>query len=275
MNLPLFWLRDKPLRMVWTVTRGRQKSYMVGTAHFFPYSFARSLTGLLQKVETAVLEGPLDEVSTRQVVEYGRQDGNGTALVEMLEPAAIAEINRQLGRRLEEQVDETPYLLFRPARPNYVEMYTAGLRPWAAFFSIWSTYLNWKYSVDVEAYQIARKLDKQVFFLETIDEQLAVLDGIPLERMARHLNAVEEWPVFAERYTRAFLEGDLANFLSATERFPTRCPVVVGPRDTILFQRMKEFFEIGPAAAFVGAPHIPGVSRLFQEEGYQVSQGMT
>ena len=51
------------------------------------------------------------------------------------------------------------------------------MRPWAAFFSIWGAYLNWRYSVDAEGYQIARKLGKEIRPIETLDEQLAVLDG--------------------------------------------------------------------------------------------------
>jgi len=46
---------------------------------------------------------------------------------------------------------------------------------------------------DLEAYQIACALGREIHFLETIDEQLAVLDNIPMERHARQLNDVSNW----------------------------------------------------------------------------------
>jgi len=39
---------ERPLRMVWRVERGSRRSHIVGTAHFFPYSFARPLSRLIR-----------------------------------------------------------------------------------------------------------------------------------------------------------------------------------------------------------------------------------
>jgi hypothetical protein len=38
-----------------------------------------------------------------------------------------------------------------------------------AFFTIWSAFLNWGYSMDVEAFRIAQKLGKRISYLETIE----------------------------------------------------------------------------------------------------------
>jgi hypothetical protein len=35
---------------------------------------------------------------------------------------------------------------------------------------------------------------------------------------------------------------------------------------------MKPFFEEGRAVAFVGVGHIPGIQKLFLDEGYQIIQ---
>ncbi len=274
MNLPFFWSREKRLRMAWKVEKDGHTAYLVGTAHFFPYSFARSLTRLFQKVETVIFEGPLDEESMNRIAEHGRQGQSSPSLADVLEPEAIKEINKQLSRRLDHQTGDSLYLLFQPAKPNYFEMYTRGVCPWMAFFSIWSTYLNWPYSVDMEAFHIARRLGKKVHFLETIEEQLAVLEGIPFERIVRQLNDVRNWPRYTDRYVSSFLEGDIETLLSLTDRFASRCRPVVSGRDAVLFQRMKTIFDQEEAIAFVGFPHIPGVSRLFLDEGYEVTQGV-
>ncbi|GAB4535652.1 MAG: TraB/GumN family protein [Anaerolineae bacterium] len=274
MNLPFLGSRDKPLRMVWRVEKDGRRSYLVGTAHFFPYSFARSLTGLLRKVETVIFEGPLDEESMDRIASYGRQGDSLPSLADALEPEVIREINRQLGRRLGDQAGSEFYFILEPSRPNYFEMVTRGVRPWMAFFSIWSTCLGWKYSVDMEGFHIAQKLGKRICFLETVEEQLAVLDAIPFERIVRQLNQISHWPVYTGRYVELFLAGDVHGLLSLTDNFASRCRPVVSDRDGLLFQRMKSIFEREDAVAFVGFPHFPGISKLFLEQGYRVSQGV-
>jgi len=49
-----------------------------------------------------------------------------------------------------------------------------------------------------------------------------------------------------------------------------RRPVVVGDRDRIFFERMRPFLAHESVLAFVGFPHIPGVTRLFLDDGYSV-----
>lgn len=265
------WLTEKPLRMVWRAEKDGRASHLVGTAHFFPYSFRRPLTRLMQGVATVMFEGPLDEASSERIAEYGREGESAPTLVDAVTPEAVQAIDRLLRERLDGQGDAWLFSLVE-RRPVYFESFTRGVRPWAAFFSIWQTYLGWKYSVDLEGYQIACKLGKQVLFLETLEEQLAVLDNIPLERIVRHLNDVENWGVYQTDYVKTFLEGDLEKMVELTARFATRGPVVVGARDRILFERMKPVIERETALTFIGFPHVPGVSQLLREDGYTVTQ---
>jgi hypothetical protein len=269
---PRAWFRSRPLRMLWKVEKDGCISYLVGTAHFFPYSFARPLTRLFEQVETVIFEGPLDPESMEKIAQHGRSGDGSLALVEQLDPAAVREINRILRQRLGDQDETDLYLFLQPSAPGYFELYTQNMRPWMALFSVWSTYLDWKYSLDLEAYQVARRMGVETCFLETLEEQLAVLDGIPLERILGHLNDVKNWKIYKDHYVRLFLEGNLDGLVSTTDRFPTRGPVIVSQRDRLMFERMKGFFEPGRAAALVGFPHIPGLRQLFLDQGYQVSQ---
>jgi hypothetical protein len=141
-----------------------------------------------------------------------------------------------------------------------------------AFFTIWSAFLNWKHSMDVEAFHIAQKLKKKIGYLETIEDQLAALDGIPFERIVNYLNHIKHWRVHKEVFMKAFLEGDLQKFFSMTGEFPARCESIITKRDPIFFKRMKAFFDEGKTAAFVGVAHIPGIRKLFLDEGYRVIQ---
>jgi hypothetical protein len=269
----LFWWKEKPLRTIWRVEKEDRFSYLVGTSHFCPYRFEKALTGIIQGVETVLFEGPLDKESMDRVVRYGRQGEDTPSLYEALDPAAIREMNRELRAQSGAQSTSSSYLeLIYPARSDLLEAYTRGVRPWMAFFTLWSALLNWKYSMDVEAFHIARKLGKRIDYLETIEDQLAALDGIPFDRIVNYLNHIDRWKGYKELYMRSFSKGDLEKFASMTGEFPTRCDSIIANRDPLFFKRMKAFFEEGKTAAFVGVAHLPGISKLFFNEGYRVTQ---
>ncbi len=258
---------ERPLRMVWRVERGDRRSHLVGTAHFFPYSYARAFARLLRPVRTVLFEGPLDEESSQRIAEYGRTGSND--LAERLDLAAVDKIEQILRERQDHRGDAW---LIPPREPISFRAYTQGVRPWAAFFAIWATYLGWRYSLDAEGYQVARKLGKQIRWLETLEEQLAVLDGIPIERIVRQLNDVARWDAYRREYVRLFLAGNLPGLIALTSGFVTRGPAVVGQRDHHMFEAMRPVCEREDAVAFIGFPHVPGMTRLFEEAGWAVTQ---
>jgi uncharacterized protein YbaP (TraB family) len=267
------WWKKKRLRTVWRVDKDGRTSFLVGTAHFSPYRFKKTLIKLIQGVETVLFEGPLDEESMARVVQYGQKGENAPSLYKALHPDVIVEINKLLSARSSLQTTAVPYLdLIHPATSDFLEIHTRGVRPWMTFFTIWSAFLNWKHSMDLEAFHIAEKLGKKIQYLETIEDQLTALDGIPFERIVNYLNHIKNWRVHKEVFTKAFLEGDIQQFFSMTGEFPTRCESIIAKRDPIFFKRMKVFFEEGKTAAFVGVAHIPGIRDMFLNEGYLVTQ---
>jgi len=269
----LFWWKEKRLRTVWRVEKDRSTFFLVGTAHFSPFRFKKVLTKLIHNAEVVLFEGPLDQESMARVVEYGRQGEDSPSVYDALEPTAIKEINRQLGSRLSAPTTSVSFLdLIHPTTSNFLEVHTRGVRPWMAFFMVWSALLNWKYSMDVDAFQIAKKLGKRIQYLESIEDQLAALDGIPFERIVKFLNRIEQWKNYREKFLRAFLEGDLEEFISMTGEFPTRCESIVAKRDPLFFKGIKTLSEKGGTIAFVGVIHIPGIKKMFLDEGYQVTQ---
>src|SRR4030043_194598 len=269
----LFWWKEKPLRTVWRVEKDGHTSYLVGTAHFSPYRFKKTLIKLIQGIETVLFEGPLDEESMARVVQYGQKGENTPSLYKALHPDVIVEINKLLSARSSLQTTVVPYLdLIHPTTSDFFEIHTRGVRPWMAFFTIWSAFLNWKHSMDVEAFRIAQKLGKKIQYLETIEDPLAGRDEIPFERIWNYFNHIEHWRVHKEVFMKAFLEGDLQKFFSMTGEFPTRCESIITKRDPIFFKRIKTFFEKDKTAAFVGVGHIPGILDMFLNEGYQVPQ---
>lgn len=147
-----------------------------------------------------------------------------------------------------------------------------GMKPWMAFFAIWANFLEkkgWRYSVDFEAYCMAREMDKDVVFLETIEEQIDVLKSLSHENIVHFLNRVDHWDKYTQEYVKCYLDGNLENLKSMWSRFPTRHVSVIDRRDKILYERMLVYLVKGDAVAFVGAPHIRGISKMLRADGYQ------
>jgi uncharacterized protein YbaP (TraB family) len=269
----VFPWKEKRLRTVWRVGKNSTFSFLVGTAHFSPISFRTALTKLVQGSETVLFEGPLDQESMAGVARYGSRGEDTPSVYEALDPAVIREINRQLADRSGRATMAGSFLdLINVKTSGFLEQHARGVRPWMAFFTTWSAFLNWKHSMDVEAFHIARTLGREIAYLETIEDQLNALDGIPFERIVNYFNRFQQWSTHRERFSKIFLEGNLQNTLSVTGEFPTRCESIIGKRDPIFFQGIKASFEKGRTTAFVGVGHIPGIRKMFLEEGYRITQ---
>jgi uncharacterized protein YbaP (TraB family) len=267
--------REKELRMLWRVEKAGRRSYLVGTVHFFPFSFKRSLRRLVSSVETVLFEGPLDEASMKEVVQRGSA-GDSRALMEALYPNTVKKINRALGylgdsfHAIGSQIG-----LFGRGCVDPFSCRIQGMRPWMAFFETWFEFLRqrgWRYSLDLDAYEIARDSGREIGFLETIEEQVRALDGIPLERIVGFFKEIDNWSRYAREHVRFYLKGDLEAWPAATMGFPTRCEAILDRRDPVMFDRMKGYMERGGAAVFVGIPHVRGVRPLLLEEGFEVVQ---
>ena len=264
---------EKELKMIWEVEKNHKRSYLVGTAHFFPYSFKTSLQRCLENAGTIMFEGPLDQDNMAKVVNRGLDKLSSYHIFDDLDQPSISRITRELAPQCR---GRDPFFImnlrkFSIENPLY-EM-VKEMKPWLAFFTIWSNYLKtngWKYSVDLEAYALARELGKKIVFLETIEEQINVLESLTRDRIISFLKRVDQWQELTQGYIACYLAGDLERIKSTGLRFPSRHHSVINYRDKILYTRMLECFEAGDAVAFVGAPHVQGVSKLLRADGYQI-----
>ena len=263
---------EKELKMIWEVVKNHKKSYLVGTAHFFPYSFKTSLHCCLENADTVMFEGPLDPDNMAKVVNRGFDNQSSYHIFDDLDRQSIDKITREIAPQCRGR--NTFFILnllkFKVENPLY-EM-VKGMKPWLAFFTIWSNYLKkngWKYSVDLEGYTLAEGLGKKIVFLETIEEQINVLENLTHDRIIDFLKRVDQWHELALDYVKCYLAGDLEQIKSKGLRFPSRHHSVIDLRDKIFFKRMREYLAQGDAVAFVGAPHVRGVSKLLREAGFQ------
>ncbi len=141
-----------------------------------------------------------------------------------------------------------------------------------AFFRIWSAFLRWPHSMDIDAYHIARRLGKNIVFLETVEEQLRALDGIPYERILAYLDRVDEWNEDDRQFVDCFLNGNLEGLRSVAVHLPTRCESIMKERDPVLLERMRPYLERQGSVVFVGVGHVYGIRKRLIREGYAVTQ---
>jgi uncharacterized protein YbaP (TraB family) len=249
-----FSTKEKSLTMLWKVTKGDQVSYLAGTVHFFPYSFRHSMKALMRQVDGVAVEGPLDEASMARVVEHGTQ-GDPRPLLEGLDSVTKEKIEQLMGCSGKGSGVRSPLLIL--------------------IFQIWHQFIRrrgWTYSMDMDAYQIAGKLGKEIIFLESIEEQLEALDGIPLERIVSFLRDMDHWESHLEQHVSYYLKGNLDEWPFMTIGFPTRCASVLDKRDPILFKRILPLLEKGKNFILVGIPHVRTLKPLLIQEGYEVRQ---
>ena len=269
----LFPWKEKRLRTVWRVGKNGRASYLVGTAHFSPISFRKALIRLVRGSQTVLFEGPLDQESMAAVARYGALGAGTPSVYDAIDPAVIREINRHFADRSGRATMAGSLLdLINVKNSGFLEEHARGVRPWMAFFTTWSAFLDYKHSMDVEAFHIARKMGKDIDYLETIEDQLNALDGISFDRIVTYFNRFQHWGAHRERFGKIFLEGELQNYLSTTGEFPTRCESIIGKRDPIFFRGIRDSFEKRQTTAFVGVGHIPGIRKMFLDEGYSVTQ---
>lgn len=269
-------LREKRLRMIWKIARGGKVSYLAGTSHLFPYSFKKSLTRYISDVDTVLMEGPLDKSNMDKVVESSLKEERGPSLHEVLDKELIDKLVKKIARPFSCRSSFASHYsrLVEGDVKMALDSMMGKFRPWLAFFSIWYRYLNvrgWKYSMDLDAFHIASQTDKDIHFLEKIEEQIEALEGIPIERIVGFLEKTEEWEEYTQWYVKCYLKGDLEKLMSAIKEFPTQCEPIIWKRDPILCERMKTFFEKGNVIAFVGITHIQGIKKMLFEDGYKIT----
>jgi uncharacterized protein YbaP (TraB family) len=270
--------RQKPLRMMWSLEKNATRSLLVGTAHFFPYSFRTSLTRLLKDARAVLFEGPLDETSMKKVVDAGVRGVDSDELFRRLDESAIAHIRNLLAKTNLSQRSSIGLDLIAPVEENSIQSVLYGMKPWMAFFTIYSRFLEkngWRYSVDMEAYELANKMGKTVVFMESIEDQIEVLETLSLDHIIDFLNRIEHWKNYTTDFVKWYLDGDIDSMYANRYRFPTRNPQVIDQRDGIFYHKMLPYLEHGSAVAFVGAPHVVGVTRMLSADGYEIRKTVT
>ncbi len=265
--------QQRPFAMLWELTKGGRTSWIGGTAHFVCCSFEVAFRALVARVGTVLFEGPLDKETLDEVEQMGKHpDGRHPPLTEVLSEAEIRRLERvvrgptgRLARLLNAAVPH----------PADVRGLLADTRHWYAFFSLWAAYLErrgWSQSVDLCAWNTAMDMGKTVIGMESLEEQVASLEAIPLSRVVSFLRDCGDWNAYMRRNMRAYLSGSLNRMLGTTTEFPPRTTRIIDGRNQRFRERMRPFIEEGGTAVFVGSAHMLQLREMLAEDGFTVRQ---
>ncbi len=264
---------QRPYAMLWKIQKGSRTSWIGGAAHFFCYSFERSFRALFDHVEHVLFEGPLDAQSL-QIVE-----AEGKTITPTQQPL-LTHLQEHHIRRLERCVRGPEgwwarLLNMQAQRRVDVRWYLAHARPWSALFTLWTGFLErqgWQQSVDLEAWNIAHDMAKNVVAMESLEEQLASLNAVPAQRVVHYFQNCHHWPRMIKQNVKAYLRGDLLQLMGTSAEFPTRTHTIINERDERFRRRMRPFLEEGRAAVFVGTAHMLNLRNMLAEDGFTVTQ---
>jgi uncharacterized protein YbaP (TraB family) len=151
-----------------------------------------------------------------------------------------------------------------------------SMKPWAVMMTLSGPHQGGGLPLDMALQYQATRQGKPTYGLETMEEQIAVFNGMSLEDQVSLLRDTVQTQKAAqeamEELTQAYLDRDLAGLMALNEKFrPADTRVYDALMDRLLVQRnrnmterMQKYLKQGNAFIAVGALHLPGDSGLLK-----------
>lgn len=267
--------------LLWEITgNGLQKpSYLYGTIHMYDtsiFKIPQEVFEAIDQCEKFALEVNMDDINQMEMAQRIMITEPDSTLDKLLSPevyAAIIEI--PVLKMMGEQVNNmkpfflSSYLLIDPMKPMM--------------------------SVDGDLRTYAKQHEKEMLGLETMDEQLDMIDAITLAEQAQGLAdayelAQEEGLTILEMGAKmfgtlqeAYKEQDFDRFMKLEEEFkmtsstPSADSALIAIRNINMADRMSDILQQGGSMfTGVGTLHLPdykgmrGVVTLMKEKGYEM-----
>lgn len=268
--LSSYWTQ-KSDSLLWKITGNGLKapSYLYGTVHLMDDRVFAFDSTVYEKINTCeALSGELlmtGKISMPDPKDIFMQD---TMLVDLYENTAEYEIVRKyLVKKLG---------IFVMATDSMKPVYTMSL------ISMMDTKIDQSIPLDMYFQQYASKQGKKVYGIETIDEQQAALDAIPLKEQASLLlesiqmeDSISE-ENFTETMVKYYLNQDLTrldsliNHASSSGTFEKK---IIQERNVLMADRIDTLIRKQPTFNTLGAGHLKGengVIELLRAKGYKL-----
>lgn len=258
--------------LLWKVERsGARPSYVLGTIH----SEDERVLALPPPVQAAF-------------------DGASTLVMEaIMDQDAMAVMSARMmfgdGRTLKQVLSGKLYASTLSATAEYglPELALQQMKPWAVAMALSMPRPQTGVFLDLLLMQRATEQGKSVAGLESVDEQLAIFDRLPMKDQVTMLRDTLEYlpeldAMFAQLH-ELYLARDLAGITRLNEEMQMKGDRELGQRvmgqlldarNRRMVARMEEHLKRGNAFIAVGALHLPGrqgVLHLLTKKGYRVS----
>lgn len=258
-----------PTSVLWEI-RGKELQrpvYLFGTFHLMcdgEMPFADTLAVLLKSSDALILEMDLDDPATALGGMMGMQMKNEKTLPDFYTPAEYERISKFFQDSLRMNL-----IFWERMMPVLLEpMLMMHWMQCAKVVSPETILMDW-----------IKKDGKPVLGLETIMDQKAVLEKIPLEDQARSLlatiDSIEKQKVEFQRMKSAYLSQQLDVLEGLSDDFSASeiKTAMLDDRNQRWLQRLPALWNRGGVFVAVGAGHLPGNKGLIQglrKMGYQV-----
>ncbi len=244
----------------------KQPSYLYGTIHIT----CDNGQGLNDEVKTAM------ENTEQLVLELDMDD---PAMMQKMQKLSLNEGMQNFSANMAEE-DKAIVNAF------YKERFGAGLtqlgmmKPFVLMSMLYPTYLDCEKQTAVEMMlmQAAKSQEKEVFGLETVEEQMQVMDNIPMEEQITMLvNSIKEFEqnkADFKELTDTYADQDIVSLYESFQKYPEYAKYedeFLGDRNKNWIDDIEEIITKKPSFIGVGAAHLAsknGVINLLREAGY-------
>jgi len=265
-------------------------SYIVGTYHLAPASFADSIPGMGQAIEqTNQVCGELDMMDAFKPENTARMMQalmlpEGTTLTSLLTKDQLGRLNALLLEVLGTNLNDETYA----AQANKMTPVALSTNLTLASYMKGHPSLNPMELIDNYFQMVALQNGKPVKGFETVDFQMQTLYGAPLQKQVEDLMCLvdhfDEAMELATRITSAYFSQDFQQLVAILEEemegscaaTPEEEAALIDDRNHNWINMMPDMMAEQPTLFVVGAAHLcgeQGVLKLLEESGYTV-EGM-
>jgi len=245
-----------------------QPSYLFGTIHLMcpdDIQVTEAMESALDKSEKVVMELDMDEPNILMEMQKAAMMTDGTTLNDLLSE----EEYQMVGNYLQDSL-KIPIQMLNTMKPLMLSTLT--------FLDVLDCQPG---SYEMVLAQRAKAQEKEVLGLESVEDQIAVFDAIPLEEQSDYLiEALEKYDetvAETESMIEAYQAGSVTKLYDITHEamqdMQDAEKVLLTDRNQKWIPKMEEILNQQPTFFAVGAAHLggpQGVIALLKEQGYTV-----
>lgn len=245
----------------------KKPSYLFGTIHLIcaeDFHLSETIVNKLEKADALILEVDMDDPLLALTIMAKMHNEGGEEITDYLTEEEYQKtrdlLKERTGMDIEMLKTTRPLMLMSLIYPSLLECDTKA-------------YEN-------ELLKLAKKNNKEVYGLESVDDQLSIFDQIPLEEQYRSFyeyagnleKGKEEFRRLIEAYKKEEISL-LVKMVSESPEYRDYQDILLDRRNKNWINPMKKLMAEGPVFFAVGAGHLGGNSGIIQlliNEGYEL-----